>query len=160
MKTYKTKKDLINEINKTYTAFAAEFVDIDDKNLHLRIKAVDKTPFEMLSYQIGWLELVMSWEKDETAGKEIIMPAAKIKWNRLGELYQSFYEKYNELSLSKLLTKFEKTKSAFVEFIEQLDEDVIFGENRRKWASSTPSKWPVWKWLHINCAVYKFSHKN
>jgi hypothetical protein len=35
-------------------------VDIDDKNLHLQIKTVDKTPFEMLTYQIGWLELLMN----------------------------------------------------------------------------------------------------
>jgi hypothetical protein len=150
MKTYETKQDLINEINKTYSVFVAEFVDVDEKNLHLRIKTVDKTPFEMLAYQIGWLELVMSWEKNEMAGKEVIMPAPGIKWNKLGDLYQSFYEKYKELSLSRLLKKFEKTNLAFIEFIAQLDEDVIFGENKREWASSTTSKWPVWKWIHIN----------
>jgi hypothetical protein len=150
MKTYEGKKDLINEINKAYSSFVTEFIDIDEKNLHLRIKTVDKTPFEMLAYQIGWLELVMSWEKSEIAGKEVIMPAPGIKWNKLGDLYQSFYEKYKELSLSNLLKKFEKTKSAFIKFIDQLDEDEIFGENKRKWASSTPSKWPIWKWIHIN----------
>jgi hypothetical protein len=88
--------------------------------------------------------------KNEMAGKEVAMPAPGIKWNKLGELYQGFYEKNKELSLSKLLKKFEKTKSAFIGFIDQLDEDVIFGENKRKWASSTPSKWPIWKWIHIN----------
>jgi hypothetical protein len=150
MKTYETKEDLIREIDKTYLTFVAEFVDIDDKKLHSRIKTVDKTPFEMLAYQIGWLELLMSWEKNEMAGKEVIMPAPGIKWNKLDDLYQGFYEKNKELSLSKLLKKFEKTKLTFIEFINQLDEDVIFGENKRKWASSTPSKWPIWKWIHIN----------
>jgi hypothetical protein len=150
MKTYETKEDLIKEIDKTYLTFVAEFADIDDKKLHLRIKTVDKTPFEMLAYQIGWLELLMSWEKNEIAGKEVIMPAPGIKWNKLGDLYQGFYEKNRELSLSKLLKKFEKTKLTFIEFINGLDEDVIFGENKRRWASSTPSKWPVWKWIHIN----------
>ena len=150
MKTYETKEDLIKEIDKTYLTFVAEFVDIDDKKLHSRIKTVDKTPFEMLAYQIGWLELLMSWEKNEMAGKEVIMPAPGIKWNKLDDLYQSFYEKNKELSLSKLLKKFEKTKLTFIEFINRLDEDVIFGENKRKWASSTPSKWPIWKWIHIN----------
>jgi hypothetical protein len=111
MKNYEGKKELINEINKTYSAFVTEFVDINEKNLHSRIKTVDKTPFEMLAYQIGWLELVMSWEKNEMANKEVAMPAPGIKWNKLGDLYQSFYEKYKELSLSNPLKKIEKTKS-------------------------------------------------
>jgi hypothetical protein len=150
MKTYGTKQDLINEIGKTYAAFVAEFVDIDDKNLHLQIKTVDKTPFEMLAYQIGWLKLLMNWGKDEMAGKDVVTPTPEIKWNKLGDLYQSFYEKYKEPSLLKLLKKFDETYLAFIELVDKLDEDVIFGENKRKWASSTPSKWPVWKWLHIN----------
>ena len=150
MQTYKTKQDLINEIDKTYSNFVAEFVDVAEKKLHSRIKTVDKTPFEMLAYQIGWLNLVMSWETDEMAGKEVVMPAPGIKWNKMGDLYQRFYEKYADLSLPKLLKKFEKTKCEFIEFIARTDEAVIFGANKRKWASSTPSKWPVWKWLHIN----------
>ncbi|GBR77326.1 protein DUF1706 [Candidatus Termititenax persephonae] len=150
MKTYAKKQDLLNEINKTYVAFVSEFTDIADQNLHLRIKTVDKTPFEMLAYQIGWLELLMSWEKDELAGKDVILPAPGMKWNNLGKLYQSFYEKYQGLSLAKLLQKFAKTQAAFVEFVAGLAEDVLFGQNKRKWASSTPSQWPVWKWLHIN----------
>ena len=150
MKNYKTKQDLINEIENAYSAFFAEFVDINSKKIHVRVKAVDKTPFGMLAYQIGWLELMMGWKKNELAGKEAIMPAPGIKWNKMNDLYQSFYEKYKDLTLQKLLKKFEKAKSTFIELINGLDEDIVFGENKRKWACSTPSKWPVWKWFHIN----------
>src|SRR5215510_14626282 len=150
MKDYETKQDLIDEINKAYLAFVAEFTDVDEYKINKRIKTVDKTPFEMLAYQIGWLELIMGWDKNEMAGKEVIMPAPGIKWNKMEELYQSFYAKNKELSLPKLLKKFDKNKTAFIEFIVKLDEEVIFGENKRQWASSTPSILPVWKWLHIN----------
>jgi len=150
MKDYKSKQELIDEINKAYAAFFVEFAEVDEGEMHKRIESVDKTPYEMLAYQIGWLELVMGWEKDEIAGKEVVMPAPGIKWNKMDELYQSFYAKNKELSLSKLMKKFEKTKSTFIDFIGKLDEDILFGENKRKWASSTPSKWPVWKWIHIN----------
>jgi hypothetical protein len=150
MKDYKTKQDLTDEINKTYTAFVAEFTDVDEAEMHKSVSSVDKTPFQMLAYQIGWLELVMGWEKTELAGKEVVMPAPGIKWNKMDDLHQSFYAKQKDLTLPKLLKKFEKTKTAFIDFIENLGDDVLFGENKRKWASSTPSKWPVWKWIHIN----------
>jgi hypothetical protein len=29
-------------------------------------------------------------------------------------------------------------------------EEDLFTAGSRKWASSTPSNWPVWKWVHIN----------
>jgi len=83
MKDYKNKQDLIDEINKAYSAFIIEFNEIDESKINKRIKSVDKTPYEMLAYQIGWLELLMGWEKNELVGKEVIMPAPGIKWNKI-----------------------------------------------------------------------------
>lgn len=31
-----------------------------------------------------------------------------------------------------------------------LTESELFESGQRAWASSTPSAWPVWKWVHIN----------
>jgi hypothetical protein len=150
MKDYSNKQELIEAIEISYNKFVAEFTDIAEKDLHKRIDGVDKTPAEMLAYQIGWLKLVLSWEKDEMAGKKVVTPKPNIKWNKLGELYQSFYEEYKELTLEKLLKIFEKANKDFVNWIKSLNDKILFDENQRQWASSTPSKWPVWKWIHIN----------
>ncbi|MDR0664993.1 MAG: ClbS/DfsB family four-helix bundle protein [Helicobacteraceae bacterium] len=150
MKVYKTKQDLIDEINKTYNLFIAEFAEINNKDIHERVIGIDKTPSEALAYQIGWLNLLLSWEKDELAGKKVETPAPNMKWNEIGKLHRRFYDAYKQLSLSELLKKFDSGKNDFVDWIGSLDEKVLFGENQRKWASSTPSKWLVWKWLHIN----------
>ena len=32
---------------------------------------------------------------------------------------------------------------------ESLDHETLFVPEQRKWAT-TPAKWPVWKWIHIN----------
>nr|WP_231284711.1 ClbS/DfsB family four-helix bundle protein [Leptotrichia hofstadii] len=29
-------------------------------------------------------------------------------------------------------------------------EKELFKQNQRQWASTTPSNWPIWKWIHIN----------
>lgn len=99
MVQYKSKKELIDAINNSYHLFAAEFNDIKNENMHKRIAAVDKTPAEMITYQIGWLNHVMQYEKDELAGKTVITPAPSLKWNELGKLVQT-------LILSRLLQTF------------------------------------------------------
>jgi hypothetical protein len=42
-------------------------------------------------------------------GKNVVTPTPEIKWNKPGDLYQSFYEKYKEPSLLKLLKKLVKS---------------------------------------------------
>ena len=149
MQDYKNKQDLINEINKTYDLFIKEFEDVSSADIHKRIGAVDKTPSEMISYQIGWLNHIMQWEKDELAGKEVITPAPNINWNEMGKLYQIFYDKYSKDNLETLLKKFAGAKEEFVTWINSLDEKTLFELDQRKWAY-IKAGWPVWKWLHIN----------
>ena len=94
MKTYADKQALLDTIEERYAKFRAEFTDIPEDKRELLVEGVDKTPSEMLSYQLGWLNLLLSWDRDEVAGIEVETPAPGYKWNNLGGLYQSFYEQY------------------------------------------------------------------
>ena len=149
MTEYKSKQELIDAINKAYSAFTAEFVDVKNEDIHKRKADAEKTPAEMIAYQIGWLNHIMQWEKDEKAGKTVITPAPGIKWNEIGKLVKTFYDRYNKGDLKSLLYEFEKTKNKFVAWIGTLDEKTLFELGRRKWAY-IKAGWPVWKWLHIN----------
>ena len=149
MQAYKNKQALLDEINKTYDLFALEFKDVKAADIHKRIEGVDRTPSEMIAYQIGWLYHILNWEKDELAGKEVITPAPGLKWTELGKLYQEFYDKYASDDLVTLLNKFAKAKAEFVTWIDSLDEKTLFELDQRKWAY-IKAGWPVWKWLHIN----------
>jgi hypothetical protein len=126
MQTYDTKQQLIDEIETTFEKFFKEFTNIDENDLHLSIASVDRTPAEILAYQIGRLCLLMSREQDELAGKEVITPAVGVKRNQMGILYQSFYDTYSKLSLVELLELFKTTKEQFIEWIFSLNEEVIF----------------------------------
>lgn len=47
----------------------------------------------MLAYQLGWIGLLLDWEHAEQEGHVMHMPAPpEYSWNRLGELYEMFYE--------------------------------------------------------------------
>lgn len=149
MQKYKNKQELLDEINKTYDLFVKEFEDVSSSDIHKRIDSVGKTPSEMISYQIGWLNNVMQWEKEELQGIEVITPKPNIKWNELGKLYRIFYNECADDDLETLLKKISKAKEEFVIWIISLDEKTLFESNQRKWAN-TKAEWEVWKWLHIN----------
>ncbi|MCL2110392.1 ClbS/DfsB family four-helix bundle protein [Microgenomates group bacterium] len=155
MTQYQNKSELIAKINETYDLFIKEFEEVDNKDIHKRVAGVDKTPSEMLAYQIGWLEHIMQWEKDELSGKTVITPAPDIKWNEISKLYQMFYDQYSSDNLPALLKKFAQSKKEFIVWIDSLDEKTLFELDQRKWAY-IKAGWPVWKWLHIN-SVAPFS---
>jgi hypothetical protein len=104
----------------------------------------------MIAYQLGWLSLIRSWDAGELAGKKVIMPAPGLKWNKLGALYEWFYEEYNSYSLTELREMFSAAADDFLLWFDGFTEDEVFQTGGRKWASSTPFGWPVWKWAHIN----------
>lgn len=150
MATYTTKKELIFEIEKTANLFIQEFNDIKEAQKDVMVEEIDRTPVQMIAYQLGWLNLLMNWDRDELTGKEVTTPALGYKWNELGGLYQSFYTQYENYSLSELKNEYIETVAKFVEWVDSFTEKEIFEQDVRKWASSTPSKWPIWKWAHIN----------
>lgn len=150
MATYTTKKELIFEIEKTANLFIQEFNDIKEAQKDVMVEEIDRTPVQMIAYQLGWLNLLMNWDRDELTGKEVTTPALGYKWNELGGLYQSFYTQYENYSLSELKNEYIETVAKFVEWVDSFTEKEIFEQDVRKWASSTPSKWPIWKWVHIN----------
>ncbi|MDU2242229.1 MAG: ClbS/DfsB family four-helix bundle protein, partial [Paenibacillus sp.] len=116
----------------------------------LRVEEVDRTPQEMIAYQLGWINLIRSWDRDELEGKEVVTPATGYKWNQLGGLYQSFYDQYQDQSLSELRALFIAAVEELTPWLEGFSDGELFTPGGRRWAASTPSNWPIWKWVHIN----------
>lgn len=99
MQQYSNAEELIESIDKAYKKFIEEFKVIPEELRDKHISEVDKSPSEILSYQLGWINLLLSWEKDEQSGLDVQTPTPDYKWNNLGKLYQSFYEQYGALTL-------------------------------------------------------------
>ena len=153
MQEYTSKEALAEEINKTATLFIVEFDDVADKDIDLRLEGVDRTPREMIAYQLGWMGLIRGWDSDELAGKEVITPAPGYKWNQMGAIYEGFYATYNTQSLSELNQLYKEAVSSLIDWLQGFSADELFQPGGRKWAQSTPSNWPIWKWVHINTAA-------
>ncbi|WP_018665419.1 ClbS/DfsB family four-helix bundle protein [Heyndrickxia acidiproducens] len=150
MQKYANKEALIDEVTKSAKLFIDEFRSINNLDKDVFVNEVDRTPSQMIAYQLGWLNLILSWEQDNKDGKNVITPAPDYKWNNLGGLYQSFYDKYASYSLETLIEMFNHDVHKIIQLVESYSDKELFEQGGRQWANSTPSKWPIWKWIHIN----------
>ncbi len=83
MKEYTSKAELTNAIKTSYKKYIDEFENISEDLKDKRFEEVDRTPAENLAYQVGWITLLLKWEKDEKAGLEVHTPTENFKWNNL-----------------------------------------------------------------------------
>ncbi|MCL2046408.1 MAG: ClbS/DfsB family four-helix bundle protein [Oscillospiraceae bacterium] len=150
MAEYKDKNALVSEIKKTSELFIKEFDDIEESDRHIRYDDVDRTPQEMLAYQLGWMSLIRGWDNDELNGNEVITPAPGYKWNQMGALYQGFYEEYQDESLAQMRSLYISAVDSLIIWLDSFSDDELFEAGGRKWSSSTASNWPIWKWVHTN----------
>ena len=104
----------------------------------------------MIAYQLGWLNLILNWDNQEQQGITVITPHADYKWNNLGKLYESFYKQYEDNSLQELRSMFGEAEQKIIKLTESYTDTELFQSGGRKWASSTPANWPIWKWIHTN----------
>lgn len=149
MKSYETKQELIESINSSFNKYLLEFSDILESEKNKTILGVDKTPSQNISYQLGWVSLLLEWEINEKAGFTVTTPKDGFKWNNLGLLYQDFYQTYSQYSIDEKKELLSKKVREVIDWIQTLTDDELFLPNQRKWAT-TPAQWPIYKWIHIN----------
>lgn len=123
---YLSKEELKDAIHMAYQSLDQEFDGIENSQRDNRMEGVDRTPAEIIAYQLGWLNLVMKWDKDEKAGLTVITPSPDYKWNQLGGLYQSFYHTYAAYSLDELRSLFQETEHQWQNWIDSLSDEELY----------------------------------
>ena len=69
MPSYESGTELINAIIRQGNKFISEFGDIPDQYWDtLQPDVDDRTPRQMLAYQLGWMNLLLEWEHAEEQG--------------------------------------------------------------------------------------------
>ncbi len=49
-----------------------------------------------------------------------------------------------------LINMFEQNVNNIIQLVESYNDAELFEQGGRQWATTTPSNWPIWKWIHIN----------
>ncbi len=144
------KKELINDIKKTYSKLKKDLEDIPlkstkTKELEGHAKHTNMSVCNLVSYLIGWGELVLKWDRKMKNNKQIDFPETGYKWNELGKLANKFYLDYEHLPYLELLEKLDKV---FLEILEIIEND----SNKELYQTAWYGKWTKGKMIQFNTA--------
>lgn len=73
----------------------------------------------LVSYLIGWGELVKKWVHRTDNSLEVDFPETGFKWNELGRLAQKFYVDYQELDYPSLLARLDKVVADLASIVDR-----------------------------------------
>ena len=142
-----SQQELLSRFDTAYNKLREEITHVPDELSRAPLLEGGLCLCELMAYQIGWGRLVLQWEAREQAGQPVEMPAPGFKWNQLGALAQSFYQRSQDDSAAQLLAQFDALASDLRIFMASSSEQLLFGVGQRHWAGA---KWPLVKWLQVN----------
>ena len=132
MSVPQSKNELISAIQKEFKKVREEFEKVPsekclDKTMEGHAKGTFMSPHNLLSYLVGWNELVLKWHEKAKHGEKIDFPETGYKWNQLGLLAQKFYLDYEEIHFQELLKKFAEVKENSLNLIESHTNEELYG---------------------------------
>ena len=81
----------------------------------------------LVSYLLGWSELLLKWIEKDAKSERIDFPETGFKWNQLGELAQKFYADFHAVPFDQLLRDFEVAKQKIIVFISNQTNKRLYG---------------------------------
>lgn len=82
---------------------------------------------DLVSYLVGWNELVLKWHERMSAGLAVDFPETGYKWNELGRLAEKFYLDYSDLDWPALLERLAAGKAGIVALVENRTDAELYG---------------------------------
>lgn len=146
-----SKAELIQAINKNFARLEKKLQQVPAEVAfqpllpgHVKHSVISVA--QLVSYLIGWGELVLHWHQQEADGQTIAFPAAGYKWNQLGQLAQKFYQDYATITdYAELLQRLEQNKNQLLQLIEQFSDDKLY---QQAWYG----KWTRGRMIQFNTA--------
>jgi hypothetical protein len=125
------KEALLLEINRSYFLLKSELSVISRDQLECtdmpgHSEGSLMSVHNLVSYLIGWGELVLKWWDFKSADLPFDFPETGYKWNELGRLAQKFYKDYEKLEYDALLLKLDETVNKIIWLIESLDNEMLY----------------------------------
>lgn len=117
-----TKQELIKAIEVSYDKLKKELSTIPNEmsnktDMEGHAKGTFMNINNLLSYLIGWGELVLKWNKNKDVS-EIDFPETGYKWNELGKLAQKFYKDYDSKDFDELKIRLDSVVEKLLNLID------------------------------------------
>jgi hypothetical protein len=142
------KTELLSDIEKTYEKLQSDLKTIpveftNEKTLDGHAKDTMMSVNNLISYLIGWGELVLKWHHKKNNNQTVDFPETGYKWNELGKLAQKFYSDYQDLDFLQLQEKLETTVNNLQTLIKNYDNEMLY---EQEWYE----KWTMGRMIQFN----------
>lgn len=127
-----SKETLLAEIHVQFDKLMTDLskvpeVQARDKTLAGHASGTNMSPADLVSYLIGWNELVLKWLSRNDMCLYVDFPETGFKWNQLGLLAQKFYTDYEALSYPQLLDRLSKINHKLIENVSHRSNEELYG---------------------------------
>jgi len=143
-----SKSELLDAISETFDKLIVDLLKVPkdrarECSLEGHVKGTTMSAADLVSYLIGWNELVLSWLDQDDKGQDVDFPATGFKWNELGQLAQKFYKDCDGVDYHELLDRLKKAKENLVETISARSDNELYG-------GPWHGKWPKGRMIQFN----------
>lgn len=127
-----SKPELLAAITTTFDALIADLSNVPahrtrERSLDGHAAGTSMSPADLVSYLVGWNELVLKWLDQDDRGAKVDFPDTGFQWNQLGQLAQRFYRDYETLDYRQLLDRLTNTKARLVDTISRRTNGELYG---------------------------------
>jgi hypothetical protein len=121
-----------DKLKNELSAIPVELTNV--ANLAGHAKGTTMSIHNLISYLIGWSELVLKWNRKKDTNEPVDFPETGYKWNELGLLAQKFYEDYKDDDFNMLVEKLNRTVEQVLSLIESKSNQELYEINwYQKW---------------------------
>jgi len=142
-----TRSELLESLSKAHRQLDEELRAIRPDQERIQGIEGGLSCCDLVAYQIGWGNLLLGWEQAESQGQAVFLPAKGYKWNQLGLLAESFYQRAADHSLDELRAEWQGVVQRLEEWVQDITDEELFEPRVRQW---TGDKWPIAKWIQVN----------
>jgi hypothetical protein len=144
----KNKEELLKSIIENYKKLKIELTSVpidltSSKELEGHSKNTRMSIANLISYLIGWGQLVLKWNDKKEKGLHVDFPETGFKWNELGLLAMKFYTDYETYDFNALLTKLDQTTNEILKLIEDKTNSELY-------ETAWYDKWTLGKMIQLN----------
>ena len=142
------KEELRSAIVNNFDKLRKELLSIPmelakSKELDGHAKGSQMSVENLVSYLIGWGELVLKWVTEKDANRPVDFPETGYKWNELGKLAQKFYADYEGVDFESLRIRLDKTLECILQVIDKKS-------NLELYEVSWYEKWTLGRMIQFN----------
>lgn len=143
-----TKAELTTAINKEFDKLM-HYLNVIPHELTLEhsmdghAKDTTMSIHNLVSYLLGWNQLVIQWITEDEKGIPVDFPATGYQWNQLGLLAQKFYADYAHLDFLSLMTELQSAQKQILQLIDERTDAILYGQ---PWYT----KWTMGRMISFN----------